>query len=363
VGDGVEGLREHAVQRARSDHPVQRRATAGRVDLVDGERVRARGGAARRRLDDVCRDAVPEPALRARPRERRGGEVELRAPLHPRGAGGELLRTDQSRRGVRRRARLLQHARQPGDRRRRGHRARGVARDGRRDRARRDDDHGAARREGEGDRREQRRGVRRARLADRARRGDGADRLARVRHGPGPRRPDRPRVPPLLREGPGDGPRRLLVAPRRLAARRRDGVGVDLVRPGARPDLLRHRERRPVEPGAAPRGQQVGGDALRPRPRRRAGAVGLPDLAARPQRLRRGQRERPPRPPARRRGRGAAEGAPPRRAQRLHVRHRPRERRGRTPPTRSPTAPSRAASTRGAARRSRTRRSGSGRGR
>ena len=63
------------------------------------------------------------------------------------------------------------------------------------------------------------------------------------------------------------------------------GGGTDLglvqLRSGARPLLLRHRQPRDLEPGAAARRQQVLDDDLRPRPGRRDGEVALPDDAAR----------------------------------------------------------------------------------
>ena len=77
--------------------------------------------------------------------------------------------------------------------------------------------------------------------------------------------------------------------------RRRHRLGLDLVRSGPRPDLLRHRQSRPVELRPAPGRQQVDGRHLRARSRHRRGALGLPVVAARPVRLRRRQREHPAR--------------------------------------------------------------------
>ena len=107
-----------------------------------------------------------------------------------------------------------------------------------------------------------------------ARRRDRQDRLARLHHRPRHRRADRPGLQAVLRAGPGQGPGRHHLAGRPVEDRRRHGVGLDLVRPRARPDLLRHRQSRAVEPRAAPRRQQVDGRHLRARAghrRRRAG--------------------------------------------------------------------------------------------
>ena len=83
------------------------------------------------------------------------------------------------------------------------------------------------------------------------------------------------------------------------------GGGTDLglvqLRSRARPLLLRHRQSRDLEPGAAARRQQVLDDDLRPRPRRRDGEVALPDDAARRVGLRRHQRDDPVRGRRRRR--------------------------------------------------------------
>ena len=65
--------------------------------------------------------------------------------------------------------------------------------------------------------------------------------------------------------------------------------------PDAQPDLLRHRQPGPVEPGPAPGRQQVDRRHLRARPRHRRGALVLPVEPARPVRLRRRQREHPAR--------------------------------------------------------------------
>ena len=86
-------------------------------------------------------------------------------------------------------------------------------------------------------------------------------------------------VQAVLRPGPGQGSRRQDLAARGMEDRRRHRVGLDLLRPGAEPDLLRHRQSRPVEPRPAAGRQQVDRRHLRPRPGHRRGALVLPVVA------------------------------------------------------------------------------------
>ena len=114
--------------------------------------------------------------------------------------------------------------------------------------SRRDDDDGADRREGQSHRRLERRRDGRARLDRRARPRDGQGDLARVQHRPRRRHQGRARdSSPSMRKiasrtsgttsWPGDS----------WKSRRRDRVGVDVVRPRAQSHLPRHVESRAVE--------------------------------------------------------------------------------------------------------------------
>ena len=179
--------------------------------------------------------------------------------------------------GLRQRQDLLQHARQPHRRGRRQDRQGDLAHQARRHQPRRDHDHGAAGGEGQGAGRQQRRRDRRARLAHRARREHRQDRLARLLDRARRGRADRRRFQAVLRLDEGQGPRRQDLAGRPLADRRRHGLGLDLVRPGAQPDLLRHRQSRALERQPAARRQSLDHDDLRPRSRHRRGEMGLPD--------------------------------------------------------------------------------------
>ena len=73
----------------------------------------------------------------------------------------------------------------------------------------------------------------------------------------------------------------LHLARRPVEDRRRHHLGLVLLRSRAEPRLLRLRQSLDLEPGAAPRRQQVVDDDLGPRPRHRQGQVGLPDDPAR----------------------------------------------------------------------------------
>ena len=162
---------------------------------------------------------------------------------------------------------------------------------------RRDDHHVAARREGQGARRQQRRRVRRPRVDQGARRGD-------RRRSPGRAYSTGPdadvligaEVQAVLRAGPGQGPGREDLAAGAVEDRRRHRLGLGLLRPRIEPDLPRHRQPRRVEPRTAARRQQVDLRRLRPRPGHRRGPLVLPVEPARPVRPRRRQRERAGRP-------------------------------------------------------------------
>ena len=90
---------------------------------------------------------------------------------------------------------------------------------------------------------------------------------------------------------------------RSVADRRRHDLGLDVLRSRAQPGLLRHRQSRDLEPGAAAGRQPLVDDHLRPRRRHRHGQVGLSDDAPRRVGLRRRQRDDPRRPRVRRRDR------------------------------------------------------------
>ena len=72
----------------------------------------------------------------------------------------------------------------------------------------------------------------------------GSDRVARVQHRPGQGRADRPDFKPFYAQDRGKDLGVDDLAGRRVEDRRRHGLGLDLVRPGARPHLLRHRQSR-----------------------------------------------------------------------------------------------------------------------
>ena len=67
------------------------------------------------------------------------------------------------------------------------------------------------------------------------------------------------------------------LARRSMEDRRRLRVGLDVLRSRPEPDLLRHRQSLDLEPGPAPRRQQMGDEHFRPRPGQRHGEMGLPD--------------------------------------------------------------------------------------
>ncbi len=276
MADAGQELRQHPLQRARRDQRPDGQEPQGGLDLLDRQHTRRGGGAAHRRQHDVRGGAVPQLPLRARPRQRGRAQVGLQAAGGQLGPGGRLLRPGQPRRGLRRRQDLLQHARRPDGRRGRRDRQGGLAHPARRHQQGRVDHHGAAGGQGQGAGGQQRRRVRRPRLADRARRRDRQDRLEGVHHRPGQGRADRRRLPALLRQGEGQGPRRLHLAARRLADRRRYGLGMDLLRSRAQPDLLRHRQRRSLERGPETRATTSGRAAsspATPTPARRNGSI------------------------------------------------------------------------------------------
>ena len=75
--------------------------------------------------------------------------------------------------------------------------------------------------------------------------------------GPDTRRQDRRRLSRVLRQGPGKGSRRHLVALGAMEAWRIHGLGLDLLRPGDEPLFLWHGESGRVESGFAAGRQQV----------------------------------------------------------------------------------------------------------
>ena len=106
--------------------------------------------------------------------------------------------------------------------------------------------------------------------------GTGADRVARLQHGPGQGRADRAELQAVSTTATAAPTSASHVARRGVEDRRRHRVGLDLVRSRARPDLLRHRQSRSVESGAASRRQQVDGRAssrASPTPAKRAGST------------------------------------------------------------------------------------------
>ena len=184
---------------------------------------------------------------------------------------------------------------------------------------------GAARREGQGPGRQQRRRARRARLADRARCATGKQLVARLQHRTRSRRADRRRLQAVLRAGPRRGPRRQDVAAGRVEDRRRHGVGLDLLRP-ADLDLIYYGTGNPGpwNPEQRPGANKWTSGSLRATRRAGQARMVLPDEPARPARLRRRQRKRARRPAARWQ---AAQGPAASGSQRLRLRHGSRDRR------------------------------------
>ena len=120
-----------------------------------------------------------------------------------------------------------------------------------------------------------RRRIRRARLDQGARRRKRQDRLEGLQHGPGPGRADRPGLQAVLRQRQGQGPRRHDLAAAGLAARRRHGLGLDLLRPGPEPaSIYGTGNPGPWNRGSAARRQQVDLRHLRARPRTPARPAG-----------------------------------------------------------------------------------------
>ena len=120
LDDGGTRRRVNALQPARPDQHRERRQAHARLDVLDRRAARPRSGAHRRRQHAVRRHAISERRLRARPDAARSADqvVILAIPVVI-VAGRGLLRRCQSRRRLRERTRLLQHARQPDDRARR----------------------------------------------------------------------------------------------------------------------------------------------------------------------------------------------------------------------------------------------------
>ncbi len=84
-------------------------------------------------------------------------------------------------------------------------------------------------------------------------------------------------LPSVLQEGPGQGLGRLELGARSMAARRRHGLGLDLVRPDREPHLLRHGESGRLECRPAARREQMVDIDHRAQPADGRGALGVSD--------------------------------------------------------------------------------------
>ena len=236
--------------------------------------------------DDVRALALSQHSLRPRPDAAGRADEMAVQPQACRGrAGRRLLRRGQSRPHLRQRQDLLHDARCPcgGGECRYGRG--GLENQARRHQPGRDHDDGAAGGEGQGDRRHLGRRVRGPRLDPGARCQFRAKRLEGLQHRARSGREDRPELQALLRCRQRQGPRRHHLAGGCLAAGRRHGLGVAVLRSRTEPALSRHRQSRPLEPEPAPRRQQVDRRNLRPRCGYGRGALVLSDRAARPSRL------------------------------------------------------------------------------
>ena len=141
----------------------QRRQDAGRVDVLHRRAARPRRLAAGDRRYDVPALAVPQQGLRARPRHPED-HVEVRAQAGSGGDSADVLRHGQPRPRLRRRQGLPAAGRQHAGGARRQDRQGGVEREERRPEAGRGQHQRAARLQGQGHHRHQRRRVGRARL-------------------------------------------------------------------------------------------------------------------------------------------------------------------------------------------------------
>ena len=213
------------------DYHRQRQESQGRVDVLDRRAARARRRTAGDRQHHVRPHAVPEHRLRPGPDQgRRADQVEVHAEAESAGHSGRVLRHGESRPGLCRRHDLPESAGHHDGRARRRDRQGSVEGQAGRLHERSDHHLRAARDQGQGDLRHQRRRVRRARLRHRQRREDRQADLAHVQHRAG-RRSRLPRIGGDL-EG------------RRVEDRRRHHVGLVQLRPRAQPALLRHRQSR-----------------------------------------------------------------------------------------------------------------------
>ena len=284
-----------------------------------------RGPAAGGGQHHVRGDALAQRPLRLRPHQGRlSAPLEVPARREPQGGRHRLLRRGESRRGLRRRQDRLQPARRAHGRRRREDRPRDLEDQGRGPRSRRDHHHGAAGGEGPGAGRSLGRRVRHSRLVQGARSRDRQDRLDRAQHRPRQRHAGAARhVQSLLRQG--HGPRQSRPGRRHLAARRRAGLGLALLRRRAGPGLLRHRQPGPVQRRAAAGRQQVDQQCARAASRATARWSGPTSSPRRQLGLRRQRRDDPRRPHDRR---AAPEGAGAVQQERLRLHARPRDRRG-----------------------------------
>ncbi len=266
LGDAGGGHVQPALLAAEADQHLQRRQDAGRLDLLHRRAARPRRLAAGDRRHDVHDVAVPEQGLRDQPRQP-ADRLEVRAQARPGGDPADVLRHGQPRRRLRRGQGDPAAGRQHARRARRQDRQGGLERQERRPEARRRQHQRAARLQGQGHHRHQRWRVGRARLHRgvqplRRQAGlEGLQRRPRRRDADGPGQDD-----DLDRRQDGTGGRRLLAEDlegRSVEARWRHDLGLVQLRQGAEPDVLRHRQPVDLEPGAAPRRQQVVDDHLR----------------------------------------------------------------------------------------------------
>ena len=268
---------------AGADQQGQCRRPAGRLDLLDRRAARPRRRPAGDRRRDVHPHAVPQHRLRARPERRRPGDLEVRAEAGPERDPGDVLRHGQPRRRLRRRQDLPAPGRHHagGARRRRPARWSWTGQE-RRSRAR-------ARPA------PPRRWSSRTRSSSASRGGEFGVRghLTAYNIDDGK----------LVWRGYSTGPDDETLMDPEKTTHLGKPVGKDSgtatwegdqwkigggttwgwysVRSRAQPDLLRHRQSRHLEPGAAPRRQPLVDDHLRARRRHRHGEVGLPDDAPR----------------------------------------------------------------------------------
>ncbi len=224
-------LRQHPLQSPGPDHHRQRRPTEGRLVLFRRHPLRPRVRAAGGGKHALSRHPLPQCRLRLRPFEaRHPDQVDLSAqpPAGRRRQG--LLRRGQPRPRLCGRQTGLHPARRGGGGGERRYRQAGLAHAPGRPRRDGDDHHHVAAGGGQdGAGRRQRRRDGRPGPAHRARPRERQGALARLQHRAGRRGEDRSGLPGALCVAGRQGPRRFQLASRRLAARRRHGLGLDLL--------------------------------------------------------------------------------------------------------------------------------------